>query len=660
MRALPVAIMLLLLAGMFHTRAQQPPVDPEIPKENRDNSQRVFLERADRLYTLRQDTFQILVGNVLFRKQGMFMYCDSAHFYPDNSMKAYGNVRMEQGDTLFVYADSLWYDNETELATLYAFPGKNVKLINRDVMLETPEFYYDMAIELGYYEEGGTLTDANNHLVSLFGEYSPSTKDANFYHDVVLTSLREGDTLTIYTDTLNYNTDTHLAMLTCFSRIVNKDGTIYTSDGIYNTETDKGELYDRSLVVMNRGTTLTGDTLFYDNLAGYGEAFGNMVMYDSVKQTTLMGDYGFYNELTDSVFVTGHALAMEHSRPDTLYLHGDTIRGFKVYLPEEQINDTLFMAEDSTHYMIIEPKVRFYRVDLQGICDSMTFIQMDSTMYMDKHPVVWSENRQIFGKEIQVLMNDSTVERVTLPYNGFSAEVIEDGYYDQLSGREMIAFMDNGELRHLDINGNVQAISFPMEDDSTYNKVVSLESSYLSADFKDQTLERMKVWPEVKTVITPLYLAKRSIFYLPQFRWLEILRPVDPEDVFNVSPEMIAYMEEPEEQVLRSADMKKTSKKEPKPGRRLIVKPLPVDSIADSLLTVPDTIAPDSSVINPIADADSLIMSPEIMEEGYAAPDREILNNDEEGREVPENEKSEPAFDDSAIPAEEPLPQNEE
>lgn len=594
---LPIAVALAATAFTLQMGATRAPIDPEIPTQSRDNKDRVFLERAERLYTLRTDSFQILVGDVLFRKQGMYMYCDSAHFYPDNSLKAYGNVRMEQGDTLFVYADSLWYDNETELATLYSEWDKKVRLINRDVMLETDEFYYDMAIELGYYEVGGVLTDASNRLKSVFGEYSPATKDANFYTNVELTSLSRGDTLVILTDTLNYNTDTHIALLTTFSKIINKDGVIYTSDGIYNTETDVAELYDRSMVVMKRGNTLTGDTLFYDKKLGYGEAFGNMILTDSVRQTTLLGDYGFYNELTDSMFVTGHALAMEHSRPDTLYLHGDTIRGFKVYLPEEEINDTTFLAEDSTHYMIIEPRVRFYRIDLQGICDSMTFIQLDSTMYMDKHPIVWNENRQIFGNEIQVHLNDSTVDRITLPNNAFSAEVIEEGYYNQLSGREMVAFLDSGELRHLDVNGNVMAVSFPMEEDSTYNKVVSLESSYLAADFKDQTLERMKVWPQTKTVVTPLYLAKKAIFFLPGFRWFEILRPIDPPDVFNVPAEMEALMNEPEAQTLRSSDLKKPTKKEVPPGRRVIIRPLPFE-MRDSLVYTLDSITGDTIAVD--------------------------------------------------------------
>ena len=38
----------------------------------------------------------------------MYMYCDSALIYEKtNSVEAFGNVRMEQGDTLFIYGDYL-------------------------------------------------------------------------------------------------------------------------------------------------------------------------------------------------------------------------------------------------------------------------------------------------------------------------------------------------------------------------------------------------------------------------------------------------------------------------------------------------------------------------------------------------------------------------
>ena len=269
---------------------------------------------------------QILVGDVVFRRGDMMMYCDSAIFFStaaSDSMEAYGSIRMEQGDTLFLYGDWLEYSGSLALATVYADDGNTVRLINRDVTLTTTVVNYDMNIDLGYYNVGGTLTDPRNTLSSAEGEYSPSTKDANFYRHVRLEGITEaGDSVWVFSDTLSYNTDTRIATLTCPSRIISKDGEILTSNGIFNTATNHTSLFDRSIVKTSNGNTLCGDTLFYDRTAGRGEAFGNMVLTDSARQITLEGDYGFYNELTDSAYVTGrrapsstHALTHSISTP---------------------------------------------------------------------------------------------------------------------------------------------------------------------------------------------------------------------------------------------------------------------------------------------------------------------------------------------------------
>lgn len=523
------------------------PISPTIPGANRYQRDKVFLERANEMRAEQGKDYQIVVGDVEFRKGDMFMYCDSAHFYDNpGALQAYGNVRMEQGDTLFVYADELNYADSTQLAILYADPGKKVRLINKDVTLTTDVFNYDMGIELGYYKVGGVLTDKENRLDSWYGEYSPSSKDALFKENVHLNSLGENDTLDIYTEEMLYNTLTHIAILDTTSTIISADGTIYTTSGVYNTETSQADLYHRSLVVASNGNTLTGDTLYYDRNLGFGEAFGNIELTDTTNKVILNGDYGFYFEIADSALVTGRALAKEYSSPsDTLYMHGDTIRTFIVITPEQALNDSVTVPADTTHHLIAAPHVKFFRNDLQGLCDSMTFVQRDSMMYMNYHPVVWNESKQIFGNVIQVHLRDSTADWARLPEFGFMAEWIDEEFYNQLTGKEMYATFANGTIKHLDVSGNVQAIMLPMENDSTYNKIANLESSFLSADFKNQTIEYLKMWPETPGTMTPLYLAKKSLFYLPQFRWLEPLRPTSPQDVFNIPPEFLMLMEEP-------------------------------------------------------------------------------------------------------------------
>ena len=527
--AAPLLLALTLTIGLS---AQSPllkpdktPIHPQIPHENRQDPGRIFLERADSLI-VREDEpdVTVVVGNVQFRQGGMYMFCDSARFYTDpslpaDSMEAFGNIKMVQGDTLFLYGDELNYGGFNQLATVYGI-DRDVRLINRDVTLTAPVVNYSLVMELGYYDTGGKLTDRKNTLTSVEGEYIPSTKDANFYDDVRLLGISDkGDVVHIRTDTLLYNTSTRIAELPTRSLIYGRDGEIYTDEGIFNTRTNVATLLDRSMVHGRRGNTLTGDRLVYNRAIGQGEAFGNVVLTDSARQMTVEGDYGFYNEITDSAYVTGNARAMEYSRPDTLYFHGEAIRTY----------DT----PDSVRLIVANPHVRFWRVDVQGVCDSMTIVQSDSTIRMNYDPILWSEQRQVSGNVIQVFMNDSTVERAWLPDFGLLAEHVEDELYNQLSGHEMMAYFDDGELRQLDVNGSVEAILVPEESDSTINKLANIESSFLKATFDKRELQKATMWNETNGTVTPLYLIKRSQLYLPKFKWEDALRPRDQWDIFR-------------------------------------------------------------------------------------------------------------------------------
>lgn len=512
-------------------------IKPTIPSANRHTEGRVFLERADKLLMDEKVSteYQVLIGNVQFRKGDMFMFCDSAHFYEaSSSLNAFGNVRMEQGDTLFVYADELDYNGVDELATFYGDDINPVRLINKDVELETYTFYYDIASNIGYYDNEGKITDAENQLTSGYGQYSPDTKDAEFREHVVLNDIEEKD-FRMTTETLLYNTGTHIARIISPTTIVTDSATVYSSNGIYNTDMGFSELFDRSLIVTEGGSTLTGDTIYYDQKAGFGEAFGNMVLTDSVRQTMLEGNYGCYFEKQDSAFATNRARILEYSKGDTLYMHGDTIRSYVLH-------------DDSTHVMTAYPRVRFWRVDIQGLCDSLSFMERDSTLYMHRHPIVWNEARQIFGNVIYVHFNDSTVDWAKLPEFGFTAEHVGEEFYNQLSGKEMLATFVDGNMRRLDVSGNVEVVMLPEESDSTINKIVNSESSFLTADFSagPMQVERIKMWPDVTGTATPLYLAKKSIFYLSNFQWYEALRPKDKDDIFNIPPEMEALLNEPD------------------------------------------------------------------------------------------------------------------
>jgi len=340
------------------------------------------------------------------------------------------------------------------------------------------------------------------------------------------------DRYEMFTDLLDYNTQSHVAHITSETLIVSDSNTINTTNGWYNTSADDATLYERSLITAKDGKTLLGDTVYYNRKRNYGEARGSVVITDPTNKVILDGDYGYHDDNAHYSYVTGKARAREFSQQDTIYLHADTLCTLINHVVTDSVNDSVRVLRAFN-------QVRFYRSDVQGICDSLQLSEADTIINMYRHAVVWNLERQIFGDEINIHLNDSSADWATLPTGGFMAEHLGEIYYDQLSGKKMKAWFENKELRQLDVDGNVQVIMFPEEKDSTYNKMVNAESSYLRLNLKaKQEVDRIVMWPEVSGKVTPLFLAKKADMYLPQFKWYDALRPKSPDDIYDVSDEL--------------------------------------------------------------------------------------------------------------------------
>lgn len=549
------------------------PVKPEIPGANRYQHDKVFLEYADELYA--DENFgsdrQVVKGNVKFRKQGMFMYCDSAYFYPEtNSLDAFGNVRMEQGDTIFVYADVMYYDGFMQQARLRYRGHKHVNLqhtshkANNKKTLTTDSLNYDLAIEQATFWDGGEMlnrnlrTGAQDTLTSERGTYDLRTKDVEVTGNVWLRNKNSD----LKTSRLTYNTDTQTATIVEPTEIHSGRDNIITSSGTYNTATGNAEMNNRSTVIhrdeKGNATTLEGDSMVYNKLTrtSYVYQYHNsisgrlsapMVITDTANRTILTGGYGYYNDSTQEAFATQYPLLIEFSRPDTIFLRADSIRTvLDIKLLTDTLPDSIKKTEfelqyDTTRIAMAYRRARFFRTDIQGIADSISFVERDSLLHLYYSPIVWSGKRQVTGGLINVHFNDSTADWAEMPQFGLVAEHVEDNFYNQLSARTLKALIENKNLRHLDGDGNVRTILLPMEKDSTYNKLVNAESSMLSIDMNDSTMEHLKMWPEVTGLVTPVYLAKQNQYHLPEFKWYEELRPQKSGDLGDISDALEQY-----------------------------------------------------------------------------------------------------------------------
>ena len=476
---------------------------------------KVYLLHSDVLKKSKDNSdAQILVGDVSFRHDSIYMYCDSACFYEKtNSLEAFHNVKFVQGDTLFLYGDYLFYDGNTQLAQV----RNNVRMENRTTTLTTDSLNYDRIANLGYFFDGGTLMDEENVLISDWGEYSPATKMSVFNYEVKLVNPQ----FTLTSDTLRYNTDTKIASIVGPSDIDSDENHIYSELGFYYTQQGQAELLERS-VLTNNGKRMTGDSLFYDRNRGIGEAFRNVELVDTINKNMLTGDYCFYNQLTGYAFATDRAMATDFSQGDSLFIHADTLQLYTYHMN----TDSVYREARAYH------KVRFYRTDLQGVCDSLVFSSKDSCLTLYHDPILWNGNQQLLGEEIMVYMNDSTIDWAHIQNQALSVERLDSLNYNQVSGKDMKAYFEGGEMKQVDVIGTVRLVYYPMEKDSTLLGMNYSETSQLSMFLENRKLKKMSMSPKANGTLYPMTQIPPAKMKLDNFVWFDYVRPLSKEDIF--------------------------------------------------------------------------------------------------------------------------------
>ena len=459
----------------------------------------------------------ILVGDVSFRRDSMYMYCDSAYFFTKrNSVKAFGNVKMEQGDTLFLYGDYLEYNGDTNLARV----RNNVRLVDRETVLETDSLDFDRNINLGYYFNGGTLFDSESTLDSRWGEYRVGTKEAVFNDHVYM----QNPQFTMQSDTLMYNTISKVATILGPTDIYNgKENHIYSELGRYNTATRQATLLNRSVLYSGK-RSVTADSIFYDIAAGVSEVFGDIVYTDPVNRNMLAGNYAYMDENRDSAYVTDRALVVDFSQKnDSLYMHADTIWA----VTKQIAADSLYRQVRAFH------GVRAYSKALQAACDSLVFDSRDSCMTMYKDPIMWNGGIQLVGEEIKMYMGDATIDWVHVINQTLYAEKVDSACFNQINGKEMKFYFAGGRLSEMHVIGGANVRYYPMDEDSVIVGMNSTAAGKISAYMKDGQMDKIVVPNKSNGIFYPLSKVPAGERTLENFAWFDYVRPLSKSDVFN-------------------------------------------------------------------------------------------------------------------------------
>lgn len=504
----------------------------------------VFLEHSETLSfdEKRLPDAQILRGDVCFRHDSVLMYCDSAYFYEkENSLHAFGHVHIVQGDSLEGFGDILYYNGNTKLARL----RRQVRLIHQQTTLTTDSLNYDRMRNIAYYFSGGTIQDSLNTLTSHWGQYTPDNHQAIFRGDVELVNPK----FVLTADTLGYNTESYQSDLVGPTQIIyEEETTILSTNGWYNTKTELSQLLDRSRIIHIDGITLTGDTIYYDKANGYGRCLGNIESTDSANHMTLYGHMSEVWEDGGKGYVTDSAMMMDWSDSTAYtYMHADTLWTeeipYQTYTlqPRDSIMvDSVRIAQapdtiwkDTTYQQLRAFwHVRIYRNDIQAVCDSARYHGKDSVLTLYGLPICWNENNQLSADLINIYIKNQTVDYMHGIGNGLMVKQDGQNEYNQMAGKEMLAYVRNEDVYLVDVQGNAETVFYPKEDDGSYVGVNRTQSSFVKVYLNERKIDHVLFTTATTGVLIPMDQALPEETKLNGFFWAEAERPKQAKDIF--------------------------------------------------------------------------------------------------------------------------------
>jgi lipopolysaccharide export system protein LptA len=459
---------------------------------------------------------QRIIGDVVLKHEEVLMFCDSAYLYDSsNNLDAFGNVHIKQGDTLNLFGDKLKYNAITKIAEVF----DNIRMLSKDMTLTTNYLIHNIESEISTYYNGGRIVsnENDNVLESSIGHYHAASEMFFFKKDVVLTNPE----YVIKTDSLRFDTRTEIAYFTGPTTIESKDSFIYCENGWSNTKTNVSQ-FNKNAYILSDTQRMAGDSIQYDQNAGIGQAFINVQITDTVNNYLINGNYARYDEKTGHSIVTDRAMLTMIDDEDSLYLHADT----------------LYSIRDTTKENVVYAYhgVKFFRNDLQGKCDSLIYNDGDSTIVMHYKPTLWSDENQITGELITLYLKKGGLDRMFIDKEAFIASEADTVNYNQIKGRTMTGYFNDGQLHKVDVNGNGEAVYFIKEESKNGDKEIGMNKvicSDIIIYIDSSQVKRIKFIDLPAGGMHPQDKIPQEDIVLKGFKWDESGRPFRKEDIFE-------------------------------------------------------------------------------------------------------------------------------
>ncbi|KAF0151513.1 MAG: OstA family protein [Ignavibacteria bacterium] len=389
----------------------------------------------------------------------------------------HGNVVMTQGAVSITCDKAIQYlaKNEAELIG-------NVVVTQDSIVIKTIRGYYFGNSNIAFSKNGIDLSDGHVQLYSKTGYYYFDEKRSYFYDQV---NLKEGVS-NLSALRLNYFDD------------------------------EDKVIAGGNVIVSDTSSTMLADSLIYFRNTKNTFAFNNIRLYNYKDRIAIFGErledvgQNKYSKIWGNPFFARIDTASD-GQLDTLMVSSMLMEAF----------------DDSVQKMVATDSVKILKTGFASSNHQTFFFSANNEIRTFKKegdelpPVIWNDETQLSGDSVYVFIKDNRLTRINLNSNAVIISEHKDKpfRFDQISGKAVKIFFENGEINLTDVTGNVLSIYYLYDEDEP-NGLVKSSSQSAKIYFENGEVKDVRLYGKPATEFHPenLLEGKEKEFTIPSFK----------------------------------------------------------------------------------------------------------------------------------------------
>lgn len=412
-------------------------------------------------------------------------------------------------------ADTLQFNTASRLVTFHG----PTRIDQGEAKIYCEAGYYDIQNQQAEFRQNAQYLKNEQQAVADLMTYDGRTKEIKLQGNA---SFKDGDQ-SAKADVIIFDEESELTTLIGNATFIDKNQKIDSDRIVYDGKTKTFATQGRSSLV-DPPQFLIADKVNFDQNTGLGLASGDVIWKDTLENTSINCDYIEYEKETDYLKAYGdHTIFTSLLDGDTMFLRSDTLVSVR--------SDSFQL--DSSRLVFAYEDVRILKSDFQAVCDSLVYTGLDSVFYFYKDPIVWSDTSQFTADTISMILNNNQLDTIILKQNSFIINSPDNYYFNQIKGRDIMAFFTDNDIDDLNVQGNAESVYYLLDDRKAYIAVNKTICSDMELDFGNNTVKKIKCYPEPKANLIPMQKANHKELQIKGFNWEVSRRPLTLEDLFK-------------------------------------------------------------------------------------------------------------------------------